>query len=627
MGQEAMPLANAAIQANNLAQQNQALEQSSKVAQLGNLLSQKSTAAMGRNIGAGTGPQGTTPWAVKTQDLKGIGFTDGEIGSLSSYLSPTGTSTYSTYSNALLRQAATTASSGLDNDAAFLFKRYALPTVDQLTSQYEKHEVAQVQATQLTTNQAAMATARDTSLTNLLDVKTGGLNTSLIDQGLHMVSTASVGTSKLLGESAPTLTGQETPPTAPAGTQAAASAPGSPAPATPPGSTAAAPAPGAAAAAPETPVSEQFPRLAQDQSNYVKEVIKGASATGNTDLLTQAYTKYGAFLHGDDITTMKEFVNNNLVKGNAQTLADQVKAQTKDKDGDQVPLSPTEQDAWLRDHAKGNPSLLTAARAEVATRNQVDTITQQESFGNILDHYTGLDGSPKQSRATIMASDEWASLTGQERLSLKGQFDAIDAHNAGTLTPAQQVAQFATFEKLCDDPKQLVALSDAQIASYLPTLGPDYTMKLMAAKRQAAGNLSQLQTTTLSGADGIPFKDIAGEYGLKVKGISLAPHDLALLGSLRDKAMDAIRQEQVATGKAVLPDRKEEILRSLLTNATTKGPNDWFNHTKPMFELLDEATPAEKTEATSRLTKAGALTTPANLWTMIQAARKQGVTH
>ena len=623
IGQDAAPLASAINQANEMAQQNQALDQSSKVSQLGNLLSQKSSAAMGKNIGSGTGPQGTTPWAVKAQDLKGIGFTDGEIGALTPYLSPTGTSTYSTYSNALLRQASATASSNLDNDAAFLFKRYTGPTVDQLTNQYEKHEVAQVQATQVATNQAAMATARDTSLTNLLDVKTGQLNTSLIDQGLHMVSTASVGTSKILGEAAPTLTGQES--QAPPAAGSTAPAPGDQAP--PSGSPAAPPpspsSPAAAPAPTDGPASEQFPRLAQDQSNYVKEVIKGAAATGNTDLLTQAYNKYGSFLHGDDITTMKEFVNKNLVKGNAQTLADQVQTQTKDDNGDQVPLSPSEQDAWLREQAKGNPELLAAARAEVATRNQVDTITQQESFGNILDHYTGLDGSPKQSRATIMASDEWASLTGQERLNLKGQFDAIDAHNAGTVTPAQQVAQYATYQKLCDDPKKLAALSDAQIASYMGTLGPDLTMKLMGAKQQAMGNLDSLNRTTLSD---IKFNDIAGEYGLKIKG-NLARTDQAALGSLRDKAMAAIRQEQLVSGKEVLPDRKEQIVRGLLTDVTTKGPSDWFSHTKPMFKALDDATPAEKAAATSLLTKAKAAITPANVWTMVQAARKQGGTH
>jgi len=336
IGQAAMPIAQAGMQAHELAQQNNALNQSSKVVQLGNLIASKSQLALGQNIGQGA--DGTAPWALAPDgsDLKKIGFTDDEISSLqpSLRLSPGGNATYSTYGNTLLRKAQEISGSGLDQDAGILFKRYTDGQVDGLTSQYEKHEVQQVQQAQLATANTNSAVNIDTMSRNAVNPD-GTLNTDLIDSTLHNLGTNARHVSSLLGEAAPPVTGSGGPaPGAPASGAAPGASPGSSAPS--------APAPSAPAPAPSDLGQE---RLNQTLSAGVSSLIKSVATTNNSALLQQTYAKYGPLLHGDDAIKMKEFVQGKSDSaqglGASANVWDQFTAPVGPPQEDGTPAAPT----------------------------------------------------------------------------------------------------------------------------------------------------------------------------------------------------------------------------------------------------------------------------------------------
>jgi hypothetical protein len=222
-------------------------------------------------------------------------------------------------------------------------------------------------------------------------------------------------------------------------------------------------------------------------------------------------------------------------------------------------------------------------------------------------------------------------LDGTRQVALVGQIEAFRRRNEND--PATVVSKYATFLKLTDDPKALVGMSDGQLLAQTPVLGPDLTMKLLTAKREALGDLDKLGKAVITD---VPWKDIAGYYGVKVKG-ALTEDDQSRLGQLRDKAMESIRNEQLATGKILTPDRKEEIVRGLLQKVSTKRSSDWFNHDRYLFEYDDHrqkeevrltfmnlaATDAEKTQALDYLTRAGADINASNVQTMVQAIRDQ----
>lgn len=223
------------------------------------------------------------------------------------------------------------------------------------------------------------------------------------------------------------------------------------------------------------------------------------------------------------------------------------------------------------------------------------------------------------------ALPEYKALPGDEQkafiLSVNNYFEAFKAK--AERDPAVAVAQYAAYHRLLDDPEQLMKTSDIQIASWAPTLGPDLTRNLMDQKRKAAATLESMKANTLND---IPFKDIAGEYGMKVKG-TLSQQHLSDLGQLRDKALEAIRAEQAATGKPLGPERKEQILRGLLVKVKTKQAGDWFSHERPLYKVESftdlVATGEEQAQAMGLLYEAGTPITPGNMQTMIEAIRKQ----
>ena len=219
------------------------------------------------------------------------------------------------------------------------------------------------------------------------------------------------------------------------------------------------------------------------------------------------------------------------------------------------------------------------------------------------------------------ALPEYRALPGDKQAEFISKVEQFYKRNEND--PANRVAQYALYQKFVDDPKSLMGMSDTQIASYADLLGPNLTMGLMDARRKAATNLDSLKASTLND---IPFKDIAGEYGIKVKG-TMSQQNLADLGLLRDKVLESVRAEQHDSGKLVTPERKEEILRGLLVKVKTKKSGDWFSHERPLFQVGDftelEATGEEQAQAMGLLYQAGSPVNAANMQIMIEAIRKQ----
>ena len=246
----------------------------------------------------------------------------------------------------------------------------------------------------------------------------------------------------------------------------------------------------------------------------------------------------------------------------------------------------------------------------------------------------------------VKQQPEYQAMDGTAQVHLLTSIEQYQKRNEND--PAQIVAQFAAYMKLTDDPQKLAAASDGAIVSLLPVLGPQLTKELLEAKRKAAGDLDKLQKATLND---VPFKDIALEYGITTQGKKgqAQQEAEASLGLLRNKAVHAIADEQQSTGKPMLPDRKEEVVRGLLKNVTV-GNRNWFDDAgdklpwwvspaakvgakllgggttdKPLFQVdsfMDlAATKDEKDRAVKRLVSSGAMVTPGNVNTMIQAER------
>lgn len=326
------------------------------------------------------------------------------------------------------------------------------------------------------------------------------------------------------------------------------------------------------------------------------------------------------------VSAMEGKIQQAALANDVQTQADRIQA---------LGLPLDQQDAEARKVFAKNPEGMHLLQSELEHRFSVQKTAQaaatQETFGKLWDmRFPTLPGQAPVSMPQIMRSQEWANLNGTQRNELRSQWENYSKRNEND--PLVKVAQAATFQRFLDDPKSLIGMSDAQIASFTGALGPEYAIRLMEMKRKAAGNLEALKANTLSD---IPFRDIAAEYGLKTKG-TMTQEDQARLGLLRDQALDAIRSEQNATGKPATPERKEEILRGLLVNTITKrsalNPARWLGDTyvqdgKPLFEVKDftelDATDQEKEKAVWFLVQAEAPITPGNVQTMITAMRKK----
>lgn len=249
----------------------------------------------------------------------------------------------------------------------------------------------------------------------------------------------------------------------------------------------------------------------------------------------------------------------------------------------------------------------------------------------------------------VRSQPEYQAMDGTAQVHLLTSIEQYQKRNEND--PAHMVAQFASYMRILDDPQKLAEASDGAIVSLLPVLGPQLTKELLEAKRKAAGDLGKLQKATLND---VPFKDIALEYGITTKGKKdkALQNEEASLGLLRNKAIQAIADEQQSTGKPMLPDRKEEIVRGLLKSVTV-GTRNWFDGAeekmpwwvspaakvgaklfggrtddKHLFQVdsfMDlAATTEEKDRAVKRLVSSGAMVTPGNVNTMIQAERAKG---
>lgn len=294
---------------------------------------------------------------------------------------------------------------------------------------------------------------------------------------------------------------------------------------------------------------------------------------------------------------------------------------------DASPLNYADKAQRLRDLFRNDEKGQKEAINELRARREQRDVARAENIGAIWDMKTGLNGQPRRSLREIMQTPAWMDLSGTERKSLARDFEADDRRNEGRETPADAVRKYAAYLKITDDPRALVNASDQEIiGKCMGVLGEGLTKKLLEDKRRIAKNQDELNQATIENQE---FKDLAREYGLKVDG-TLTSEDQATLGLLRVRVRDAIRHKQQATGKALDQGQKEAEMRNLLKQVPTRKPGGPLSSaltgdTKHAFQFDGSyeigATDDEKARAYQYLVRNGAQTTPANMWTMIQAMR------
>lgn len=375
----------------------------------------------------------------------------------------------------------------------------------------------------------------------------------------------------------------------------------------------------------EGPDMRQARQLEAKSSAY-SIVLEGLLQRNDTQGARVFFDAHRDSLDRRVVTAMEGKIQQAVLATDVQAQADWIQS---------LGLPLDQQNAEARKIFAKNPEGMKLLQAELEHRFSVQqtahTVANQETTGKLWDmRFPTVPGQKAISMPQIMRTPEWTSLNGTQRNELVAKWEAYTKRNEHD--PATQLAQYALFHKFLDDPKALMGMSDPQIASFKDVLGPDLAMRLMDAKRKAAGNLESLKANSLND---IPFKDIAAEYGIKAKG-TMSQEDNATLGLLRDRTLERIRSEQEATGKPMGAERKEEILRGLLVNSVQKrksyNPASWFGDAyvedgKPLFQIKDikeiQGTEEEKTLAVGYLTQSRAPITPENVQTMLSAIRKK----
>ena len=557
--QAANPLMSYEINAQQMASNNEAMQQSSNVRQLGNLLGQRSTLAVGDNIKPGTGPQGTTPWAVNEGDLSKAGFTDDQISGLRPFLDPSG-KTYSTYSSGLLRQASQAAQGGMDADSRSLFMRYTLPTVDELSNQYEKHEVQQVQQIQINTASRFASSATDAATKNAVNPN-GTLNTTLLDDGLHAVSTSAKTVSGLLGEPLPA---------APAPPPGEPAAPGSGPGVQPP------------VVAQAGPADEQYPRLAQAQSAYVGELLKSVATSNNTALLQQAYEKYGPYLHGDDALKMKEFVQAKTDYSAADAAVTAIYDPAK---------SLSDQAAALRTQFKDNPTVAKQALAMLLERDAINSQSEkaasERTTGTLWQGVLAGHGA-----SWVMQQPEYQQgLDGNEQMAFLSKLKTFQSSQSEEPTDPTTIAKRGfLFNDLLAQGRAGTLTQDA-VYSNAPGLGKQYTAALVSALGDMAASPQKVQQYKV---DDTLLSSALRHAGLQSD--KPTPAETSLQGDLSAKIMLRQSASQVPWSQEQTQKMIDSEIQPIVTGSS------WFGSpvTKRAFQVEDQVPQAFIQEAQKR---------------------------
>jgi len=242
--------------------------------------------------------------------------------------------------------------------------------------------------------------------------------------------------------------------------------------------------------------------------------------------------------------------------------------------------------------AKDNPERLTALRAEVTQRFNLNKAAQakaqDETIGRLMDmRFPTLPGSKAVGLPGIMKSPEWASITPQDRRKLLESWEAEAKERAdgGKVDEGTELARYGVYLDIMDRPVILRDMSDAQIIGrYGRLLGDSLTKKILDQKRT-------IEKEGDPKIDPDSFKEIARTNGLKVD--STKPNDKAIVGKLRDRAEEAIIEAEKAQGGKKLDRKaKEEILRNLTRNVSLETyRSNWWNKTeeKRLFEIENPA--------------------------------------
>lgn len=371
------------------------------------------------------------------------------------------------------------------------------------------------------------------------------------------------------------------------------------------------------------------PALAQARSGVHSMVIQHLMAANNPKGAEAYFGEHRDALDEKTRLVLGKQINDHILANDVQTRADEISAMG-------IPLD--QQESKAAEIFKNNPEGLKDLRTELEHRfhvqQQAQRVSTEVNYGELWDmRFPTKPGQKAVGMPEIMRSKQWNALNGEQRNELRAKWEAYARRNEGREqeSPEDMVAKYATYKRILDDTKGLAQMDDRQIVALTGILGQDLTKKLLDDKRKAAGNLEDLQKATLTS---VPIKELAIEYGIVPTG-KFTPEHQARMGLLRNKLIDAIREEQAGSTRELTPERKEEIARNLLVKVKTSkdGFFPWSGKVeKPLFQIENvaelDATDEEKSLANQLLAAAMVASTPANVNTMIQAIRakrsKQG---
>lgn len=331
----------------------------------------------------------------------------------------------------------------------------------------------------------------------------------------------------------------------------------------------------------ETAAAHAMEALTPLHATTLKALVEG----GQVELAGKYLERNASEMTPQVVEAMRRKIQDGLEANQIQSAADEISG---------AGLSLAEQDKKARELFKDKPEQLKALRIELRDRDNLNKVSQertrQEAKGKVLDMWRpSVPGQERVSIGNIKRSQEWASLSAEDRQELLDYWDRQARGDGYGVNPGDPVAAHATFLRFVDNPRQLIAMTDQQIASYQPLLGEKLTMQLMDAKRKAAGNLDELAKVTLSDAN---FDKIAEEYGLRKTNTS--KENLESLNNVRSRAMEIVRSEAQDTGRPVDQARKEQIIRNLFTQVKVRG--QWSS--EPVYKVKEwnqiESTPGER---------------------------------
>lgn len=283
------------------------------------------------------------------------------------------------------------------------------------------------------------------------------------------------------------------------------------------------------------------------------------------------------------------------VRQEANDHADTIWTQFAPTD-DLKPIPIDQMEAEARATIKGAPLVLEATINALRSRAVgVNAGRQARHDGNLSSVWGAVaKGAPAR---TVYAMPEFLQLPGTEQKRVVDEFtqqtDRVLARQQAELNRAytqesrayqreqreerdRDKAREAQYWTIVSDPEALVGLSEGDIAKRYPTLGPQYTAKLLDDVRQLKNNDLRLRTATI---DSDLFKDVAAEQGLDY--VYLTPanqteEQRANLGRLHALVEAEISRRQGIKKGELTYDEKHTVMSDLVSQKVMIRDKGWF---------------------------------------------------